>query len=329
VTHRPERSFLVECGDVSVEVLGTAFELNRTGDRTHVRVLRGLVAVHWPGGTTKLPAGESDWFPRAPDAHATDAVAPAIRETGRRGADQHVPLAAAGARDAARRGADANAAARRERARLESGATRRGAPERQALEATNTRDAAQRGRPETEAADGPDAAQRGAAERQAHAEGSRKQTSQDASWQAQAERGDYRSAYDLLQQTSERVSDDVEELLLAADAARLSGHPAEALPFLRRVSERHPRDPRASLAAFTLAGVLLNQLDRPLEAEAAYAQARSLTLSPALAQDALARQVEAASRGQDSAHARDLAEEYLRRYPNGRRVQWVRELGGL
>jgi transmembrane sensor len=129
-----------------------------------------------------------------------------------------------------------------------------------------------------------------------------------------------------MEQSRELVSDDVQELLLAADAARLSGHPAQAVPFLRRVTEQHPRDPRASLAAFTLGGVLLHQLNEPEEAEAAYARARSLALSPALAQDALARQVEAAQRAGNSARMRALAREYLRRYPEGRRVQWVRQL---
>jgi transmembrane sensor len=121
----------------------------------------------------------------------------------------------------------------------------------------------------------------------------------------------------------------VQELLLAADAARLSGHPAQAEPFLRRVMERHASDPRASLAAFTLGGVLMNQLGRPREAEAAYARARALSLSDALAQDAVARQVEAAHRAGDTTRARKLALQYLDRYPNGRRVNAVRRFGGL
>ncbi len=148
-------------------------------------------------------------------------------------------------------------------------------------------------------------------------------------WREHAEEGDFGRAYELLQRAEQRVADDVEELLLAADAARLSGHPAQAVPFLRRVIDRHDGDPRASLAAFTLGGVLMNQLGRPREAEAAYARARSLTLSAALAQDAVARQVEAAHRAGDTARARSLALEYLERSPTGRRVNAVRRFGGL
>jgi transmembrane sensor len=149
------------------------------------------------------------------------------------------------------------------------------------------------------------------------------------SWREHAEEGDFGRAYELLQRAEQRVADDVQELLLAADAARLSGHPAQAVPFLRRVIERHDDDPRASLAAFTLGGVLMNQLGRPREAEAAYARAHALSLSDALAQDAVARQVEAAHRAGDTARARTLALEYLERYPKGRRVNAVRRFGGL
>jgi len=245
VVPRKERAFRVQCGDVTVEVLGTAFEVLREGARTRVSVLRGRVAVHAPGGSTQLSAGEVGWFPRP---------APA---------------------------------------------------------------------PEPPAQ--PTAAQ---AEPAPTAHASKKPERRDAGWQAQAERGNYRRAFELLPGSPERVSDDVQELLLAADAARLSGHPAQALPYLRRVIERHAGDQRASLAAFTLGGVLLNQLDRPREAEAAYGRARSMALGPALAQDALARQVEAAQRAGDLPRVRELAREYLRAYPDGRRARWVKELGG-
>jgi transmembrane sensor len=147
-------------------------------------------------------------------------------------------------------------------------------------------------------------------------------------WRDTAERGEYARAYALLQQPGP-VPLSVEELLLAADAARLSGHPEAALPYLRRVIDEHAQDSRASLAAFTLGGVLMQQLARPREAEAAYAKARALAVHSSLAQDALARQVEAAQRAGDPTHARALADEYLSRYPDGRRVHAVRRFAGL
>lgn len=150
-----------------------------------------------------------------------------------------------------------------------------------------------------------------------------------SSWRQHAEQGEFQEAYKALAHERVHVSDDVEELLLAADAARLSGHAAEAVPYLQRVVDRHRDDPRAPLAAFTLGGVLMNQLGRPREAEASYARARALSPSSALSQDALARQVEAAYRASDAAAARALALEYLAAYPKGRRVQAVRRFGGL
>lgn len=147
-------------------------------------------------------------------------------------------------------------------------------------------------------------------------------------WQAQARQGDFPKAYQALQSSSQQPRS-VEELLLAADAARLSGHTEAAVPYLREVMTRHAADPQAPLAAFTLGSLLLTQLDRPREAELAYARARALTSSATLAQDALARQIEAAYRAGDHAHVRELAAEYLRRYPRGRRLDYIRELSGL
>jgi transmembrane sensor len=238
---RPERAFQVLCDDVKVRVIGTGFEIQRDGTRSHVRVLHGRVAVSWPGGELELGAGEAGWFPRPKLAEPLE---PQARET-----EKAEPAA-------------------RERPR-------------------------------------------------------------DASWRQHAERGEYQEAYRVLERDRPRVSGDVEELLLAADAARLSGHPSAAVPYLQRVVDQHESDPRAPLAAFTLGGVLMNQLDRPREAGAAYARARAMSPSSALSQDALARQVEAAHAASDEALARTLALEYLERYPEGRRVQAVRRFGGL
>jgi len=150
-----------------------------------------------------------------------------------------------------------------------------------------------------------------------------------SAWQKLAAQGQFSEAYALLQQPEARVDSRVEALLLAADSARLSGHPAQAVPFLRRVMDEHAADARAPLAAFTLGNVLLNQLGLPREAEAAYARARRDTRSAALSQDALARQVEAAHRAGDEELARRLAQQYVAEYPDGRRLHAVKRFGGL
>lgn len=149
-----------------------------------------------------------------------------------------------------------------------------------------------------------------------------------ASWRRLAERGQYEEAQRALRKAGPgAVRDDTAELLLAADAARLSGHPAEAVPYLERVLRGHRHDPRAGLAAFTLGRVLLDELGRPSEADDAFALARAA--GGPLAEDALAREVEAVSRAGDITRSRELALLYQRLYPNGRRTKAVSRFGGL
>ena len=149
-----------------------------------------------------------------------------------------------------------------------------------------------------------------------------------ASWRRLAERGQYEEAQRALRKAGPgAVRDDTAELLLAADAARLSGHPAEAVPYLQRVLHGHRNDPRVGLAAFTLGRVLLDELGRPSEADDAFALARAS--GGPLAEDALAREVEAVSRAGDVTRSRELALLYQRLYPNGRRTKAVSRFGGL
>jgi transmembrane sensor len=151
-------------------------------------------------------------------------------------------------------------------------------------------------------------------------------------WRLLAERGQYREAYHTLHdQGTASVRDETHDLLLAADTARLSGHPGEAVPYLRRVLSQHADDPRAHLAAFTLGRVLLDELGQPAEAAAAFERARvpSAPLAAPLAEDALARAIEAWSRAGDLRRAHGLALEYQRLYPQGRRLRAVSKFGAL
>jgi transmembrane sensor len=125
------------------------------------------------------------------------------------------------------------------------------------------------------------------------------------------------------------VENDPAVLMDAADAARLSGHPGSAVRYLERVVRDHRRSPVAPLAAFTLGRVYLDQLGQPHRAAEAFQLSRDLAPSGSLAQDALAREVEAHSKGGDAHQAWIRAQEYLKRYPNGRRVRAVQLYGGL
>jgi transmembrane sensor len=116
--------------------------------------------------------------------------------------------------------------------------------------------------------------------------------------------------------------------MLAAAVARLSAHPGEAVAPLRKLCDAYPNDKRAPVAAFTLGRVLLDDLGRASEAAAVFEKARVLWPSGPLAEDALAREVEAWKRAGNTERVRTLAEQYLRQYPGGRHAATLRKIVG-
>jgi transmembrane sensor len=150
------------------------------------------------------------------------------------------------------------------------------------------------------------------------------------SWRELAHRGEYSKAYELLQRLGKSaVRDNVGELLLVADVARLSGHPSAAEPALRQVLRNHASDSQAPLAAFTLGRMLLDELERPAEAANAFATARRLAPGGPLVQDAFAREVESWARAGRADRARSLAQAYLTAYPTSPRAKAVKHYGGI
>jgi len=147
-------------------------------------------------------------------------------------------------------------------------------------------------------------------------------------YRSRVARHDYRGAYAVLARNPALAGDTVEDLLVAADVARLSDHPSEALPYLQRVVREHPHDERAPMAAFTLGRTLLG-LGRTQEAMTMFGRVRASWPHSPLAEDALLRQAEAASQMGDLATARRIAEQYDRDYPNGRRRAEARRYAHL
>jgi len=139
-------------------------------------------------------------------------------------------------------------------------------------------------------------------------------------WRPLAERGEYDAAYVALTAPGERtVDDEVETLLLAADVARLSGHGVAALPYLERAASHHD-DPRALLASFTRGRILVS-LARPAEGAAEFERVIERAPTGALAEDALARAIEAHQRAGHADRGRELARRYLREHPRGRWIE--------
>ena len=226
VTHNPRRRYRVQAGPVQVEVLGTAFDVERTGERVQVQVERGLVRVSWSAGSTTLSAGQSGTFPPPPAAEPEPT------------------------------------------------------PE-----------------PEAPAALPPRAAAR-------------------EQWRSLARAGKHQEAFGSL---GKQPVEDLPGLLLAADAARLSGHPREAARHLEHLVQRYPKDASAPLAAFTLGRLNLYELAQPAAAARSFARAYALDPSGPMAEDALAREAEAYHQAADAQRSKKAAQRYLDRYPGGSR----------
>jgi transmembrane sensor len=125
---------------------------------------------------------------------------------------------------------------------------------------------------------------------------------------------------------SRGARDDAAELIAAADAARLGGHPEQAVHLLRSLCDRHAADRRAPVAAFTMGRILIDDMGRPADAAAAFQRARLLWPRGPLVEDALAREAEAWQRAGRSDRASAIAEQYLERYPQGRHAGVLRTL---
>jgi transmembrane sensor len=146
-----------------------------------------------------------------------------------------------------------------------------------------------------------------------------------APWRRLAAAGRFGPAYRALAAAGPAaVRDEPNDLLLAADVARTSGHPAAAVDPLRRLLRAFPQDPRAAAAAFTLGRVLADELGRPAAAAGAFAEAAALARGGTLAEEAIAREADGWRRAGDEGRAREAARRYLDRHPAGRHAARLR-----
>jgi transmembrane sensor len=144
---------------------------------------------------------------------------------------------------------------------------------------------------------------------------------EEPSWKALAKHGESAKAYTELGPGGvarvARVAS-VDELLLLADVARLSGHAGEALMPLERIISTYPKSAQAPLAAFTLGKIQLG--GSPAAAASTFERAIALGLPGGLAEDAYARLIEARSRAGDKAGAEAAYQRYVARFPGSRRA---------
>jgi transmembrane sensor len=301
VVHDPLRLFRVETHGLAVEVLGTRFFVAEQGPRVRVTVQQGRVRVLWASHYDELGAGQSALFLPEPAiaSAAPPPPPPPLHEPGP-GLASPGPTVMAPAEPV-------------------------GPPRRMGF------------RPPRRVRPAPTGS---AAPQPAGALGTPPAEPGPASWQTLAHEGQFEQAYRLAYgpTATHRAAEPPllheralapGELLLLADVARLSHHPTDAVAPLSRLLREHAEDPRAPLAAFTLGRVLLDELGRPREAAQSFGQVQRLDPEGPLSQDALAREVEAWSRAGEAASARACAQQYLQKYPTGRRLRSVRHFGEL
>jgi transmembrane sensor len=116
----------------------------------------------------------------------------------------------------------------------------------------------------------------------------------------------------------------LDDLVARADSARARGDVPGAIAALERALSGPGDTTRKATAAFTLGKLLLDGAGRPAAAARAFARCLELRPPAALAEDALARLVEARARAGDLPGARAAAEDYATHYPSGRRLEAVR-----
>lgn len=156
-------------------------------------------------------------------------------------------------------------------------------------------------------------------------------STESSPWPTLAQAGRYQEALAALHAMGEGLSPKTPAMaLLAADAARGIARYADARAALEGALARGHGGSGGALVAFALGKLLMQNLSLPGEAAAAFARARALDPKGPLAEDALAREVEAWARtggAGGAALARARAQLYRELYPRGLRSQEVSRWG--
>ena len=144
-----------------------------------------------------------------------------------------------------------------------------------------------------------------------------------AEWQRLADEGEYTRALAALEAIGgfdAALRDaSAEQLMAFVDVARATGQRERAIATLRRIVSEHGADPNAPVAAWMLGSELAKVRDLAA-AEQAFAMYRALSPNGDFAEDALARQIDMAADQGNVEHAKKLAGQYLKEFPDGPRT---------
>jgi TolA-binding protein len=145
----------------------------------------------------------------------------------------------------------------------------------------------------------------------------------EPAWIARLKADDYSGALELLRKQPGGLDGAIasaasaQELMGIATSARSKGgDPGAAQGALKRVIERFPEDPNASIAAYQL-GMLHERMGQADQAKRFFAQCRSLAPKGPQAESALCAEVRIEKARGRKDEARRIAQEYLAKYPGG------------
>lgn len=145
---------------------------------------------------------------------------------------------------------------------------------------------------------------------------------QPSEWQRLADEGQYSQALAAIEMSGgfDTVLRDAsaEQLMSLVDVARATGQRERGIVALRRIVAEHGTDPNAPVAAWML-GNELAKVNDLAGAEQAFAMYRALSPNGDFAEDALGRQIDMAQAQGNLEHARNLAAQYMKEFPDGPR----------
>jgi hypothetical protein len=199
------------------------------------------------------------------------------------------------------------------------------------LSVTTTQRAEPEGSSEPAAASAQALAEAGSASPDRPIRGSEVAASAAPTWQTMARAGHYRAAFDLASRAgfeSECARVSASELGLLVDVARYAGHVDRAEQAARTLRARFAGKPQAALAAFTLGRIAFDRASDYGDAARWFRVYLSEQPGGGLAREAEGRLMESLARSGQMSQARQVAREYLERYPEGPHARVARQLIG-
>ncbi len=150
-------------------------------------------------------------------------------------------------------------------------------------------------------------------------------------WQTMARAGHYRAAFELASRAgfeSECARVSASDLALLMDVARYAGHVGRAEQAARALRARFAGKPQAALAAFTMGRIAFDRASDYGEAARWFRVYLGEQPGGGLAREAEGRLMESLARSGQMSQARQIAREYMDRYPDGPHARVARQLIG-